>query len=189
MKPFILIFLGILIRVQAFNVNIQYGFDSSGAINRSISITCEDPESDFCLKECGMKSCLVNEPPCINCSGSNSEILNIIFSKISRFYQVAKSSYVNKKAFLELIKEQKVILLDSQSPFNFFTNIAENQSLDEFNKLCPFMATQAWVVLRLDSFGFPDQPIALICENKDLKQSVYVLEELPKTPHLKYNLN
>ena len=188
MKVLILILM-LFNRSHAFEVKVEYGTDSSGAIIRTTAITCEDSESNLCLIECGKRTCQLNEPTCMNCAGSSSEILQIIFAKISKFYQVAPQSNLSKKTLFQLFRDQKLVLLDSQSPFNFYTNITENQSLSEFNKLCPFQPRQSWVVLLLDSYGFPARPLALICEGEDFKQSFFELEELPMTPVIKYNLN
>jgi hypothetical protein len=142
MSTLLLAFIFIL-QVHAIEFRSEYGVDAAGALSRKIVMSCSDSESSICKKECEMSSCRVVEPTCVNCAGSSSELLQVLFSKVTQFYKRSNPINQVENTLVHLIREQKLVLLDSQSLFNFFTNISEKESLVEFKKLCPAGTYQA----------------------------------------------
>ncbi|MBL7669757.1 MAG: hypothetical protein JNM39_04670 [Bdellovibrionaceae bacterium] len=155
----------------------SYLTNSAGTISRAIKLACPVGQTEVCVKQCGAPSCLIEEAACMSCAGTQSELLRNLFTKASFFY---KSSHliVPHAKVIETIYQLPVVLLEPQSPFNFYTNVRKGDSKNVFQGLCPDGSLNASIVVGLDESGYPERPLFSVCETSESHQEFYSIEEI-----------
>jgi hypothetical protein len=162
---------------SAQEIHSAYHTTPSGTISLGINLTCQASRPDPCFKQCGAQSCALEESLCVNCAGTSSELLRVLFTKANLFYKAINPKIQPEKIF-ETLSQYPVIILDPQSSFNFYTNIRGNDLKDVFGGLCPYHSIKTSVVVLLDESGFPERPLFAICEMRNSQQEFYSLEEV-----------
>lgn len=178
------LFIFFSVIISFFSTSNSYGFrisvdtqkDSRQVYTRTLNVTCANGEETLCHTLCNnQRLCQRDEPLCLNCAGTTSELMRVIFTQITSLYEVSPSA-VTKADLLNTIDQDRLVILDSQSIFNFYTNISKNASGPLFLSLCPTQTTKAFIGLRLDENGFPEHPSFLICESPLGQQTISRLQ-------------
>jgi hypothetical protein len=145
-------------------------------IIKTLRYDCSQQDIGSCQELCGQNYCEVEEPVCMNCAGSSNELLKVLFEKAGRFYKTTNQIY-NPHEILSMMFSQSIVVLDSQSIYNFYTDISTYETEKVIKSLCPHQSTKAAIVVALDESGFPDKPILNVCQSIDGIQRFYAVEQ------------
>lgn len=159
-----------------FRISVDTQKDLNQVYTRTLNITCANGEENLCYTLCNhQRLCQREEPLCLNCAGTTSELMRVIFTQLTSLYEVAPTP-VKKTDLFNYIDQDRLVILDSQSLFNFYTNISKNASGPLFLSLCPAQTVKAFIGLQLDENGFPEHPSFLICESPLGQQTISRLQ-------------
>lgn len=150
-----ILILLISMKSQAFSIDSRVGKSPQGHYFQEMTLLCEANEGALCYAVCkDTLMCLEPEPLCLNCAGTSNDLLRVIFSKLSWYFEFEPMplSLEQTAAFLG---QKNYVILGSDSIYNFYRPHDASDIREQFSSLCPVGTKNAHLAVELNNRGEP----------------------------------
>ncbi|UXR65974.1 hypothetical protein EZJ49_06900 [Bdellovibrio bacteriovorus] len=169
-------FLLMGLSASAFVVETGYIQNNSGQYAKAVQVSCNAQTAPMCQDLCGnASSCQREEPFCRNCAGTTSPLLRQLFTEISRLYEI-KGQLISPEPFVQFMKSQKYVLLDSKSVFNFYTPVGGEAFVKELVTICQGNSEETLLAVRLDTVNVPVELSYVLCREPGQSTRVHEVQ-------------
>lgn len=150
---------------SAFMIESGYVQQENGQYVKATKVTCDTMTASSCQDLCQNQStCQRVEPFCRNCGGTTSPLLRQLFTEISRIYSI-KHELQDRSVLVRYLANEKYVLLDIKSVFNYYTPIGGEAFYNEMQAFCQASTDTALLAVRLDQVHQPTELSYVLCRN------------------------
>ena len=134
-----------------------------GSLTLATVFLCHYDESAFCQKLCNNETeCLRPEPVCLNCSGTDSIFMRLIFTKLNQFF-TQDEQQTAPQVFEDLTSLNWTAVLPG-SIYNFYRASTDPQTAKDFKELCnQDVIADPVLFIEMDAEQKPSRLISVAC--------------------------
>lgn len=172
-----LLTLGLLLAFSkialAFHLEAAPVLMNDGSFAEQTQLLCNPGEEELCFTVCqDHQACNKTESLCQDCSGISSELLRIIFTRITSFF-VPSLETISQDEIAHFLARNDFILLTPKSVYNFYRPWNDPEIQKQFQSLCPLGSIATSLAVQLNAEQRPTQLIFAFCEFSKMETQTY----------------
>ncbi len=149
--------------VQALELRQNAQASAGGELEMLTRVICAANESQACTKLCqNATECEHIEPTCLNCAGTDSLFMRLLFTRLNFFY--VRTHALSGEEALSRLKGANWIAIAPDSIYNFYRTSTDPQTLNDFKELCGVETNASpLLVVNLDDSQSPESLQFVVC--------------------------
>lgn len=182
MKYTILIYATLLlllsvVQAHAFTIDSRVHVTPQGEYVQQLTLLCESDEGALCQTVCRDNlSCAQPEPLCLNCAGTSNELMRVIFSRLSLYFE-AKPTEISKVQIAAFLATKNYVLLGADSIYNFYRPYDSADIQEQFKSLCPAETEAVHLAVQLTPRGEPTRLVFAFCQINNKETKVFAVQQ------------